>query len=147
MKRISVQVNSFFIEIILVILFFAISVTVTLQLFVAANNRAQQSSDLSVSVIQAENIAEQVLSLTSSDQVPQALKTAQLKNDETYLICYDKDWNQTKSEPRFVMGVTLKKTPSAGGTMVSADIDVYRRQNGSQKDIYSLSSSKYLPSD
>lgn len=145
MKRMSVQVNGFFIEIILVILFFAISATVTLQLFVAANNRAQQSSDLSVSVIQAENIAEQVLSLTSADQVPEALKQAQLKNNETYLICYDKEWKQTTSEPRFVVGVTLKKTPSDGGTMVSADISIYRRQNGSQKDIYSLSSSKYLP--
>ena len=143
MKRISVQVNSFFIEIILVILFFAISVTVTLQLFVAANNRAQQSSDLSVAVIQAENIAEQVFSLSSPDQLPAALKTARQETDGTYRIGYDKDWKQTSGDPRYVVNVSLKETPSAGGTMVGADIAV-RRQNGG-KEIYRLSSAKYLP--
>lgn len=143
MKRISVQVNSFFIEIILVILFFAISVTVTLQLFVAANNRAQQSSDLSVAVIQAENIAEQVFSLSSPDQLPASLQTARQETDGTYRIGYDKEWKQTDSDPRYVVNVALKKTPSAGGTMVGADITV-RRQNGG-KEICRLSSAKYLP--
>ncbi|MDF1494713.1 hypothetical protein [Caproiciproducens sp. CPB-2] len=145
MKRNAVQVNSFFVEIILVILFFAVSVTVTLQLFVQADNRARQSSDLSVAVIQAENIAEQVRSLSSPDQLPEALKTAKQENGGSYRILYDRDWKQTDTDPRYVADVTLKKTPSGGGTMVSVSVSVSRRQNGGDNRIYSLSSAKYLP--
>ncbi|MGX8700862.1 hypothetical protein [Caproiciproducens sp.] len=145
MKRNAVQVNSFFVEIILVILFFAVSATVTLQLFVQADNRARQSSDLSVAVIQAENIAEQVRSLSSPDQLPEALKTAEQDNGGSYRILYGRDWKQTDTDPRYVADVTLKKTPSAGGTMVSVSVSVSRRQSGGDKRIYSLSSAKYLP--
>ena len=144
MKRIPEQINPFFVEIIFVILFFTISATATLQLCVAANNRAKQSSDLSVAVIQAENIAEQVLTLTSPDELPPALKDARQSGGK-YTIDYDKNWNPTKVDPRYEVGVILKKTDSAGGTLVRADIAVNRRQNGDSRKIYSLHSEKYLP--
>ncbi|MBW7572935.1 hypothetical protein [Caproiciproducens faecalis] len=145
MKRTSVPVNSFFVEMILVILFFAISVTVTLQLFVQANNRAHQSSDLSTAVIQAENIAEQVSALSSPDQLPEALKTAKQESGGSYRLNYNQEWKPTASDPRYTVDVTLKKSPSEGGTMVTAKIAVSRIKNGGEDSLYSLRSAKYLP--
>jgi Tfp pilus assembly protein PilV len=148
MKRSPSQMNSFFVEIIIVILFFAISVAVTLQLFVAANNRAQQSRDLSIAVIKAENIAEQVKSLPSAEAVPKVLQTAQRigpGNGSGYRMGYDKQWNPTVSNPRYVIDVTLEKTKSKSGTMVVADISIHRMNNSGSKGIYTLSSAKYLP--
>ncbi len=148
MKHRPVQINSFFIEMIIVILFFSISVVVTLQLFVAANNRAQQSSDLSAAVIKAENIAEQVKSLPTADALPKVLETANQSGsgDELlYTIGYDKEWNQTQSDPRYVIDVTMKKAKSDGGTMVSADISINRLHNKRTEDLYTLNSAKYLP--
>jgi type II secretory pathway pseudopilin PulG len=149
MKRNPTQINSFFIEIILVILFFSISVAVTLQLFVTAKNRAQQSSELNVAVIKAENIAEQVKELTAEDVLPQALVSADphgTKDSTRYRLGYDKQWNPTKSNPRYVMDVTLEKTKSVSGTIVIADIAVSRKNQNDTKGIYQLSAAKYLPS-
>lgn len=148
MKHSGVQYNSFFIEIILVILFFSVSVAVTLQLFVAANNRAQQSSDLSVAVIKAENIAEQVKSLSTADALPKALDTAKPSGSGDtphYSIGYDKEWNETESDPRYVVDVTMNKAKSDGGTMVIADISINRLHNSSTESLYRLNSAKYLP--
>ena len=148
MKHRGVQYNSFFIEIILVILFFSISVAVTLQLFVAANSRAQQSSDLSVAVIKAENIAEQVKSLTTVDALPMTLATAKPSgsgNALQYTIGYDKEWHETKTDPCYVIDVTMNKAKSDSGTMVIADISINRLHNSSTESLYRLNSAKYLP--
>jgi len=148
MKRSPMQINSFFVEIIIVILFFAISVSVTLQLFVTANSRAQQSSDLSVAVIKAENIAEQIKSLPSADALPKALESAKQTGSGDgllYTIGYDKQWNPVETNPRYVVDVTMKRTKSNGGTMVVADISIHRLNNSVSKDLYTLSSAKYLP--
>lgn len=148
MKRSTIQINSFFIEIIIVILFFAISVSVTLQLFVTANSRAQQSSDLSVAVIKAENIAEQIKSLPSADALPKELEAAKRTGSGDglrYTIGYDKQWNPTDTNPRYAADVTMKRTKSNGGTLVVADISIHRLNNSGAKDLYKLSSAKYLP--
>lgn len=148
MKRGSNQINSFFVEIIIVILFFAISAAVTLQLFVAANNRAQQSSDLSVAVIKAQNIAEQIKGLSSSDELPEALKAAKHTSSggtEQFQIDYDKQWNQIQSAPHYEIDVTLTKNTAESGVLVNADILVLRCKASGENKIFTLSSAKYLP--
>lgn len=149
MKHRSTQINSFFIEMIIVILFFAVSVTVTLQLFVAADNRAQHSSALSIAVIKAENIAEQVKSLSSEDALPKSLETAKQGSSGgglCYTVGYDKQWNLTDTNPRYLVDVIMKKTKSDGGTLVLADISVNRVKNSGSEKLYTLSSAKYLSS-
>ena len=140
--------NSFFVEIILVILFFAISASVTLQLFLLANNRARQSSDLSTAVIKSEDIAEQLNGLSSADNLPKVLENAThtgSKGAEHYLLGFDRQWNEAATDPRYVIDVVLKKTPSAGGTLVSADITVTRKNKDKEEPVYTLNSAKYLP--
>ncbi|MBQ8171383.1 MAG: hypothetical protein IJZ95_05295 [Oscillospiraceae bacterium] len=50
--------NLFFIELMLVLLFFSISAAVILQLFVAADNRQKQSDRIEMAVICAQSVAE-----------------------------------------------------------------------------------------
>lgn len=148
MKRDANRISSFFIEIILVIGFFSISASATLQLFMMAGNRAQQSSDLSVAVIKAQNIAEQVKGLSSGEEVPQALRSAKRADSGDtvhFLIDYDKQWNQTQGEPCYRIDVALIKKETKSGVMLDADIAVFRCKSGGENQIFKLDTAKYLP--
>ena len=147
MKRDSNQINSFFIEIIIVILFFSISAAVTLQLFVAANNRAQQSSDLSVAVIKAQDIAEQIKGLSSLDELTETLKGAKHTSSggtEHFLFNYDKQWNQTQSTPQYKIDIALTKSAVESGVLVHADILVSRCKPSGESQVFTLNTAKYL---
>lgn len=147
MKRDSNQLNSFFIEIIIVILFFSISAAVTLQLFVAANNRAQQSSDLSVAVIKAQDIAEQFKGLSSLDELTEELKTAKRTSSggtEHFLLEYDKQWNQAQGAPQYKIDIAVKKNTVESGVLVNADISVLRCKSSGENQIFTLNTAKYL---
>jgi hypothetical protein len=147
MKRDSNQINSFFIEIIIVILFFSISAAVTLQLFVAANNRAQQSSDLSVAVIKAQDIAEQIKGISSLNELTEELKAAKYTSSggtEHFLLDYDKQWNQTQSAPQYKIDIALTKDAVESGVLVHADILVSRCKSSGENQIFTLNTAKYL---
>jgi type II secretory pathway pseudopilin PulG len=149
MKRKSYQINSFFIEIIIVILFFAVSAGVTLQLFVSANKRAQQSSELSTAVVQAENVAEQLKGLSSPDGVAEILrnakKTGSSGGKEHYRISFDKSWKETNDNPGYIVDVAVSQTPAETGVTVNAEISVCREDPNDEVKIYSLNTAKYLP--
>ncbi len=149
MKRKSYQLNSFFIEIILVILFFAISAGVTLQLFVSADKRARQSSELSAAVVQAENFAEQLKGLSSpggiGDILKNAKKTGISGGREHYRISFDKSWEETKEIPSYIMDVAVLQTPTEAGVTVNAEISVCRENPNGEVVLYNLNTAKYLP--
>lgn len=149
MKFSTDRINSFFLEMILVIFFFAISVTVTTQLFVSAAARANQSRDLSEAVFQAQNLAEQVRGITAADELPAMLRTAVHTNGgsgaDLYRLEYDKQWNRTGKDPSYTINVTLKKTGSDAGILVEADIEVFRNQSGRATKLVSLNPARYLP--
>jgi type II secretory pathway pseudopilin PulG len=149
MNRSSDLFNSFFIEMILVILFFAISSAITLQLFVAADSRANQSSDLSAAVIKAQDIAEQIQGISSPYELPEALQTAKRTGSdhgtERFQIGYDRQWNETTDPPRYTADVSVVKTDSESGVFIRADISVSRVESGTKKQIFTLSPAKYVP--
>lgn len=143
MKSGSGHSNSFFLEMILVIFFFSISMTVTARLFVSAASRADQSSDLTAATVQAQNLAEQVRGISSPDELPAMLSTV-AGNNGTYQLGYDKNWNRTEKNPSFFIEVTMKETSSGPGTLVEADIEVRRSQPGSAAPLMSLHPAKYF---
>lgn len=148
MKRSFRGVNSFFIEIVIVICFFSISAVVILQLFAAAGSRAQQSRDLSVAVIKAQDIAEQIRGLSSLEELselPETEKTTSPDGGDHFKIDYDKQWNQTQSAPRYAIGVSLKKNAEESGVLVDAEISVFRCESSGEKKIFTLNTAKYLP--
>jgi type II secretory pathway pseudopilin PulG len=149
MKQIS-KVNPFFVEIILVILFFSVSVAVTLQLFVAAHGKAQQSTELNAAVMKAQTVAESLEGVGSTEQLlrilPDSTKVSE-KNDETlYRITYDKDWNETAQAPCYQVEVSLKQAPQTGGANLQAEIvvDKLSEKGKNSKKIYSLSAQRYV---
>lgn len=149
MKFSTDRINSFFLEMILVIFFFSISVTITTQLFVSAAARADQSKGLSEAVFQAQSLAEQVRGLSSADELPGMLRTAVSMGEsggaDRYRLTYDKTWNRTEKDPAYVIDVSLVKTASTGGTLVTADIEVSRYQSGKETRLVILNPAKYLP--
>lgn len=137
--------NSFFVEITLTVLFFAISATVILQLFAAASQAARQSRDLSGAVVQAQSIAEEVRGLSAAKDLPVSLKNARQTGARQYRLGFDKNWRQTASQPYYVADVSLQTGGEASGTVVSAEILISRTKSGGADLIYTLHSSKYLP--
>ena len=149
MKSGTNHINSFFLEMILVILFFSVSVTVTAQLFVSAAAKAGQSRDLSAALLQAQNLAEQVRGISSPDELPAMLsvspRLAGNGSAKLYRLEYDKDWHPTEKNPNFTVEVSLNKTGSGSGTLVEADIEVLRNQSGGAARLVSLHPAKYFP--
>lgn len=137
--------NSFFVEITLSLLFFAISATVILQLFAAAGQTAQQSRDLSAAVVQAQSIAEEVRGLSTAQELPASLKSAQPAGTQQYRLGFDRSWKQTAAQPFYVVDVSLKKSTESAGTTVSAEIRVSRAKKSAGDLIYTLHCAKYLP--
>lgn len=147
MKQVS-KVNPFFVEIILVILFFAVSVAVTLQLFVAAHGKAQQSTELNAAVMKAQTVAEDFAGATNSDQflllLPGSTKTGEKGGKSVYAVSYDKDWNETAQSPAYLVEVSLQQSNETAGTNLQAEIVVNKVfKNSEPKKIYELSAAHY----
>ncbi|HEX3038225.1 MAG TPA: hypothetical protein VHO94_04440 [Oscillospiraceae bacterium] len=147
MKQAS-KVNPFFVEIILVILFFAVSVAVTLQLFVAAHGKAQQSTELNAAVMKAQTVAESLAGATNSDQLllllPGSTKADEKGGKSVYTVSYDKNWNETAQSPSYVVEVSLQQANGTTGTNLQAEIVVNKvLKNSGSKKIYELSAEHY----
>ena len=148
MKRSPNRINSFFIEIVIVICFFSISAVVILQVFVAAGSRAQQSRDLGVAVIKAQDIAERIKGLSSPEELPELFQDEEIASPDGgdhFKIDYDGQWSRTRGAPRYTVEVALKKSAAESGVLVDAEISVFRRGPGGEKKIFALSTAKYLP--
>jgi len=149
MKQVS-KVNPFFVEIILVILFFAISVAVTLQLFVAAHGKAQQSTELNAAVMKAQTVAENLEGVKSQDQLllilPSSTKTDGKSGETVYTVSYDKDWKETSQPPCYLVEVSLKQADETSGTNLQAEIVVNKvsGKNSDNKKIYALTTEHYV---
>lgn len=148
MKHSANSINSFFVEMILVILFFAVSASAVLQLFWSGSVRARESGDLSMAVIKSEDMAEQLQAASSPNSLTAVFgKAAHTSSGDAdhYLLLYDRQWNPVSSSPAYVMDVSLKKSPSAAGVLYTAGISVARKTSSGEAPVYKLSTAKYLP--
>lgn len=149
MKQVS-KANPFFVEIIFVILFFAVSVAVTLQLFAAAHGKAQQSKELNAAVMKAQTVAESLSGVTNSEQLslllPGSVKTNGENGEVRYTLSYDKDWNATTQPASYQMQILLKKAQEKNGTNLQAEITVGKitEKDAAQKNIYFLTAEHYV---
>jgi type II secretory pathway pseudopilin PulG len=148
LKRSDGSINSFFIEIIIVICFFAVSAAVTLQLFAAANSRAQRSSDLSAAVVQAQDVAERMKGVSSPEELAQTLQAAKSispDGTEHLRLDYDRAWNRiSQGTPFYTVEVVLTKDGAESGVLLRADISVFRRQATGESKLYTLSADRYF---
>lgn len=101
--------NTFFIEIIIVILFFSISSAVILNFFVSAYNEAQNSYDINNAVIRAQNAAESFQSNPAVFFDEHSYYEMNQKDYVTeYYFGFDNDFNKTNDEPVYIMSVVTE---------------------------------------
>lgn len=107
----------FLMELVLVILFFSLSIAVTLRIFMAAHRQEQQSARLSAALLQAQDVAEQfrargVVVFSSAD--------AWQRSEQTDGTAYYR-----RSADSLLVEVELRTEQGQAGCMESGEIRVY----------------------
>jgi type II secretory pathway pseudopilin PulG len=129
-KKQGIRINTFLVEIVVVILFFALSATVTLQLFVAAHNRQRESSEISAAMLQAQSLVEQFRAGETMDAT----------------LYFDEDWNPVMGSGKYEVALRVNPEERAAGQMLVANVRVVRSAaDGTEKEIYGLTAKKYVP--
>ena len=141
MKGIS-RVNSFLVEIIMVILFFSLSAVITLQVFVATQKRENQSEQISMAVILTQQVTEQY---RAAGQNCPWFSAASNENGKK-VLWYDENWNKAgePSDTGFKLYFSVQNEPLASGTMVHTTAEMCSEdKNGNEQVIYTLTSKAY----
>lgn len=114
----------FLLELMIIILFFAITSAVCVQLFVTAHLTDQHSSDLNHAVLEVQSAAEYFKEGTTPKELS-ALLGAKLNNDGTLSVGYDKDWNRslTGEDCPYALQIT---NSSLDNGMLSADVSMHK---------------------
>lgn len=121
--------NAFLLELIIVVLFFAVAAAVLLQIFARADALSRDASALSYAVIAAEDAAER----------QRSLPLGQLQPSRIY---YDREWQpSSENDAAFAVDVTPDFEVHDGGSLASFSITVSGLTDG--KPVYSLETKKY----
>ncbi len=137
------SVNSFFIEIIIVIFFFTISSAVIIQIFACAYQRNNQTDTLNTSILKTQTVCE---SFSSSGDINSALRGLFGESADTYLsdksisIPINDKWEVTPNG-NFIFTVSLSQKPCPAGNMIMAKFTVIENS----KILYEATSSIYNP--
>ena len=120
--------NTLLMEILIVVLFFALCSTVILNVFVGAHNQGAQADAL----IAAQSLADR---LYAADERKDALRQSGLAEDE------DGAWHLHCGA--YDLLVTLGETACPAGTMETAQVTALRQE----KTLFSLPSARYVPEE
>ncbi len=147
MKNSPSRANSFLIEMILVMLFFSISVAITLGLFVEAHANSVESKEKSHAMMLAQTTIEQVKAGYSDLSFIDGGNVVKDDNGTSCVVMYDDDW-EVSSSAHYTMEVLVKSDFGMSGNMRSVDVVVTKKKGDSETEqVYSLSSSQYLPNN
>lgn len=127
--------NSMLIELIIVILFFSISVSIIMQLFVAASERSKQSEAENLAVFYAEDIAERFIA--SGEALDAFFADGWTQAGDGWERALDADGRAL----RMVAGGTEEET--AAGTLATLDVTIY----DGDRVAASLPVSRYIPGE
>lgn len=111
MKNIG-RVRAFLTEFVLVILFFSLSAVIALQLFLKANDKSEESKNMTMAYIIAERTAEEIKAA--------AMNKSANENMEDNLFWYDEDWVFCNEEgAKYVLAIHENDEQTAGGELVN----------------------------
>ena len=144
------RANTFLIEIILVIFFFSISVSVALQFFVTAHKNQQLSEQKTAALMLNQTIVEkfnqQGEALFDQDGYRDAKNTT--SDDEINLtLYYDSDCNIINGNyesATYSLEIHITKESAESGIMYSSSFQVFSNDNTSEL-LHELNSKKYKP--
>ena len=125
------QLNTLLVEIMIAVLFFALSSTVVLQTFVVTRNQSRLAGVYDEALMEAQNIADQ---LYVSDHVAETLRKAGFRQDE---------YGWTLQEELYDLRVMLSEEKTAAGKLVNAKISVVHNEN----PLLTLPCTRYIPGE
>ena len=136
---------AFLVEMIIVILFFAIASAITLKLFVSAHLQSRLSTETDRAVVLAQTAAE---GMSSSGSIGGALSylsaKAEEKNDSGCTVYFDENWQPSdKAEGSFEMSISASDEDTSSGKLVSWSILITKLEGNTE--IYTLDGEKYIP--
>ena len=125
------QLNTLLVEILIAVLFFALSATVVLDAFVIARSQSREAYVYNIALAQAQDVAD---SLYVGEDAEDVLAGAGFARD-------GENWSRENEE--FTLSVTLSEEATAAGVMRVAQV---RAERGG-KAIFALPCSRYLPEE
>lgn len=146
------KTRAFLTEFIIVILFFSLSVVITLQLFLAAHKQSVLSKEITVAYIKAQNIAEEIR--VNGDNLDEFLTSGNgwiennLTEYESYRRFYDEDWVISNEDTAaYIMTVMIQYHEEDAGRLLEVDIELGNKTEvkKNKKSLCTLELKKYLP--
>lgn len=123
------QLNTLLVEIMIAVLFFALSSTVILETFVVTRNQSRLADVYNVALMEAQNIADK---LYTSDAVEQTLEQSGFTQDGNV-------WTYT--EEVYNLRVTVTEEETAAGVLLSTEVSAVHKDEA----ILTLPCSRYIP--
>lgn len=117
----------FLLELMIIILFFAITSAVCVQLFVTAHLTDQHSSDLNRAVLEVQSAAECFKEGTTTQELC-AMLGAKLNSDSTISVRYDKEWNRSLTGENCPYTLQITNQSLTDG-MLSADVSMHKEDD------------------
>lgn len=125
-------------EMIIVVFFFGIISTVTLQLFVAAHKKSEQSSAVSVAVLKAQDAAE-CFKQSGKEGAPltQFLKDCRelsaMRGAKRYAVYYDEEWQPVAEPAVYTLELNYYESQGEGGILREGKVMVYKNLEDGNK--------------
>lgn len=123
------RMQSFFLEMAAVILFFSLAAAIDLRLFGAGETLSRESQDLNSAVLTAQGLAERI---AAGEFLPR----------ETALVYYREDWTESGQPDCFQAEIEPSWEETGAGTLARYVIRI-RTEEGAE--LFSLDAAKYLP--
>lgn len=146
------KTRTFLTEFIIVILFFSLSIVITLQLFLAAYNQSELSKNTTIAYIKAQNIAEEIK--VYSDKLDEFLtlgngwEKSGLSEEESYTRFYNIDWIiSNEEEAIYIMIADLQYHEQEAGKLLQVDLILKEKtdMNKREEPLCNIVIKSYIP--
>lgn len=140
------HLNSFFVEIILVVLFFSIACAILVQVFGKAYSNHNDANYINSATIKGQSISETFASNGSVEKSISKVFGSDFPvdiSDNTYTLNFDDDWKNTSKNIFYTIKITPSTESSSAGNLNIAKIEIYNKN----ELLFSTQASKYVPSE
>ena len=134
--------QTFFWELAVVILFFALAAAVTLRLFAAGSLQSRENEERTGAMLAAVSAAEQIAASESS--TVEFAGGEVLDTQGSLELGYDEQWQLSSDAPVFFLKISVKTEEYPQGILCRYEI---RAENVSRKELYTLNTARYFPQE
>ena len=138
----SKSTSLFLIELMICILFFALSSTICMQFFVKARLLTNESSDLQNAIFISDNIAETVKAGNGSLLLFESIFPNAVLSEKEAVLYYDENWNSCNQEKAHYQASVLLGEAESYST-IAADIQICPVSTDTDTVIYELHTEYY----